>query len=181
LYLQFNFIFFITIISSLALFQGCSGHSLQNLINGESSSKSSSEVSSLSVDDNKPMPPSQNSALNSISPSSTSSNDHKEPGYLQKSTDEWFEKEWEPLTEGNTSSVQEANSTTTDLNNSMNVEQNKTRTSDDINSTGLQYYVDKAGIYLENKEKRDANKTKTPSHTEKINAMPGIGKSDRRR
>jgi len=177
----FNVTFFIFATLSLSLFYGCSGHTLQDLVDGKTTSKSSSEESTQVKEEPNPVPPSQNRALNSISPSSTSNDKHNEDRYLQKSTNEWLQNEWEPLTESNTSTIKEVNSTAYDLNSSMNVESNQTRSSNDINSTGLQYYVDKAGIYLENKEKRDANKTKTPSHAEKLNTMPGIGKSHKRR
>jgi len=120
-----------------------------------------------------------NSALQSISPSKTAGDDHEEYRYIQKSTNEWIENEWEPLTEGNTTitkNSEDNNSATEDVTNS-NSEQAQI---DDNSSTGLQYYVDKAGVYLDNKNKRDANVTKKPSHVDKVNAMPGIGKIDHR-
>ncbi len=159
---------------TIALFYGCSGHALQDLVDGKTSSKSPSEEA-------KSVPPSQNKALNSISPSSGANDKHAEDRYLQKSTDRWLQEDWIPLTKSNTSVTQTTKNNNTDTNTTLNNENNKTRTSNDINSTGLQYYVDKAGIYMENKKRRDANKTKPPSHTEKINAMPGIGKTKSRR
>jgi len=124
-------------------------------------------------------PPSQNSALQSFSPSKTAGDDHEEYRYIQKNTNEWIEKEWEPLTESNatvTKSGEDNNTVTEDVTNG-NIEQTQI---DDNSSTGLQYYVDKAGVYLDNKNKRDANATKKPSHVDKVNAMPGIGKIDHR-
>jgi len=156
-----------------ALFQGCSRHALQDLVDGKNSSKSPSQQSKQTKDTSPLSPPSQNKALNSISPSSTASDEHEEDRHMQKGTNEWLENEWKSLTESNTSTTKEGNSTP--------INDQKRRSIDDINSTGLQYYVDKAGIYMENKKKRDANKTKVPSHVEKINAMPGIGKSRKRR
>ena len=171
--IPFKLIAFIMISLFPALFQGCSGHTLQDLIDGESNSKSSSEQSEQTIEKTHVVPPSQNRALNSISPSSTASDEHEEDRHMQKGTNEWLENEWKSLTESNTSTTKEGNSTP--------INDQKRRSIDDINSTGLQYYVDKAGIYMENKKKRDANKTKVPSHVEKINAMPGIGKSRKRR
>ena len=171
---------FIVIILVTPLFYGCNRHALQDLLDGKTISKSSSEESIQLKKDPEPIPPSQNKALNSISPSSSSNDEHKEDRYLQKSTNEWLQNDWVPLTEGNTSKPQETNSTTNDTNVSVKTS-DYNRTADDINSTGLQYYVDKAGIYIENRDKRDANKTKPPSHTKKINAMPGIGKTKGRR
>ena len=154
------------------LFQGCSGHFLQDLVDGKTDNNSSSEQHKEDPAQTSLTPPSQNSALNAISPSSTAQDKHSEYRYMQKSTNTWIEKEWEPITESNTSTVQKTK------NNSD--ESNITQTQEN-NATGLQYYVDKAGIYLENKKKNDANRTKAPSHTEKINAMPGIGKRHKRR
>jgi len=176
---KFTFTTFTILIS--ALFYGCSGHALQDLIDGKTTSKSSSEESAHVHKKPTTVAPSQNKALNSISPSSTSDDKHKDDRYMQKSIDEWIEKDWEPLTESNTSISKKQKNTSNEDNTTLIDESNSTRSVDDINSTGLQYYVDKAGIYLENKKRRDANKTKTPSHTEKLDAMPGIGKSKSRR
>lgn len=93
---------------------------------------------------------------------------------MQKNTNAWINGEWKKFTESNTSALQ------TSQGNTANKTNETVRTADDINSSGLQYYVDKAGIYLENKKIHDANRTKTPSHAEQINALPGIGKIDRR-
>jgi hypothetical protein len=124
-------------------------------------------------------PPSQNSTLQSISPSKTAGDDHEEYRYMQKNTNEWIENEWEPLTEGNATVTKNGEDNNTDT-KSVTVSNEEEVTGDDNSSTGLQYYVDKAGVYLENKKKRDANVTKQPSHVDKVNAMPGIGKIDRR-
>ena len=166
---------------SISLFYGCSGHTLQDLIDGKTADKPSSKEVSNGEVEAKPVAPSQNKALNSISPSSTSKAKHTKDRALQKSTDSWLKNDWEPLTDGNTSTDQESNCSLEETNSSLKAAPTQNRSSKDINSTGLQYYVDKAGIYMENKEKRDANKTKAPSHTEKINEMPGIGKSKDRR
>jgi len=91
---------------------------------------------------------------------------------MQNMVNIWIEDEWEPLTENNLS-VTESNITIHD-----NVE----LTIEDDNSTlTLQYYLDKATRYIENRQRRDAHKSKGPSHIEKINKMPGIGISKSRR
>ena len=161
-------IFQIGTMVSISLLQGCSGHALQDLIDGDNNTTHTTNGS-----ESKKVAPSQNKALNSISPSTTAGDEHEEYRYMQKDTNVWIENEWEPLTENNASAQKEDSHATVSENNVTN--------SDDLNSTGLQYYVDKAGIYMENKEKRDANKTKAPSHVDKVNAMPGIGKPDKRR
>ena len=174
-------IFFVLATFSLVLFYGCSGHALQDLVDGKTTSESSSEHATQLEKKTTTVPPSQNNALNSISPSGPSNNKHAEHRYIQKGTNAWIKNEWEPLTESNTSSISKTTNTDEDVNQSSKVAYKKTRTSNDINSTGLQYYVDKAEIYVENRDKRDVNKTKTPSHAEKMNAMPGIGKTKGRR
>ena len=145
----------------IILLDGCSGHLLQDLVDGD-------------TNDAAATPPSQNSALQSISPSKTASDDHEEHRIMQKNTNEWINGEWKMFTESNTSAPQKPQETT------ANGAVGTMKTADDINSSGLQYYVDKAGIYLENKKIHDANRTKAPSHVEQIDALPGIGKTDRR-
>jgi len=160
-----------------ALFLGCSGHTLQELIDGKKENDSSSEKPSGDHAEAYQVPPSRNSALNAISPSSTADESHQEYRYLQKSTDDWIEKEWEPLTEP-PKSVTESNITAYDDNHN---EENTSSIDGDSGTFTLQHYVDKTARYIENKKRRDANKSKSPSHTEKINAMPGIGKKEGRR
>ncbi|WP_345976512.1 hypothetical protein [Sulfurimonas sp. HSL3-7] len=143
------------------LLSGCSGHVLQDIVDGGNK-------------DTATTPPSQNSALQKVSPSTTASDDHKEHRIMQKNTNEWINGEWKMFTESNTSTAQEQQD------NTENRTDGAVQTADDINSSGLQYYVDKAALYLDNKKKHDANMTKTPSHAEQIDAMPGIGKIDRR-
>ena len=159
-----------------SLLVGCSGHSLQDLIDGKNSADASSKQNIEHEKKSKRVAPSQNKALNSISPSRTAGDEHEEHRYIQKSTNTWIEDEWEPLTESNTSDNKEVKSERTIIKSDAN----STLSQEDNSSTGLQYYVDKAEVYFENKKKHDANKTEAPSHTEKIDAMPGIGKSKRR-
>lgn len=167
---------FASLIFIISLFQGCSGHTLQDLIDGDKTKDTLSTTEASDKKEPKVVAPSQNKALHSISPSTTASDAHEEHRYIQNSTNRWMEEEWEPLTESNTSTNKErvtVEDTSTDINSSS---AKTLKSSDDINSTGLQYYVDKAGLYMENKKRRDANKTEVPSHVEKVNAMPGIGK-----
>ncbi|MCJ7766131.1 MAG: hypothetical protein MUP09_09365 [Thiovulaceae bacterium] len=145
---------------SITLFYGCSGTALQNSSDGNSAK----------------VPPSQNRALQSISPSKTASDDHSGDRIMQNKTNEWIKNEWEPLTESNTNITKSSNSYSTDTEKTAVDDRNQTQNEDENGSSGLQHYVDKAGIYLENKTLRDANRTKEPSHTEKISTLPGIGK-----
>ncbi len=163
----------ITLISLVALLNGCSGHALQDLVDGNSQNKADKVQP---VDDTTLPPPSQNRALQSISPSTTAGDDHEEYRYIQQNTNEWLEEEWEPLTENNSSDEKNSN---IDANATVPFANDNNASAQD-NSLTLQHYVDKAALYLENKEKRDTNTTKPPSHTEKLNALPGIGEKDGR-
>ena len=143
-------LFFIPLTLTIGLFYGCSGDAYTYADN----------VNRAKV------PPSQNSALQSLSPSKTASDDHKAYRHIQKSTNEWIKNEWEPLTE--------CNNTITKSNKNYNTVTQEPAL-DDANSTAnLQHYVDKAGLFIENRKIRDANKTKAPSHTEKISKLPVI-------
>ena len=172
----YNFKFSIVVITlTISLFQGCSGHALQDLIDGESNDNTSSNQEASIQNNQRSVTPSQNSALNSISPTSTSDDKHKEHRYIEKSINSWD-------INSNKSDVKIEKSVT-----ESNVTKYEDNTSSEYNSTiddnssfTLQYYVDALGDYIDEKERRDANKTKAPSHTEKINAMPGIGKVKKR-
>ena len=94
-------------------------------------------------------PPSQNRALNSISPS----NNAEKKGTLQNSLDSWLKDDWEP-TQKETKKE------------SLHVKE------DDNSSFKLQNYVDKWKRYSEKK----ASKPKKPSHVEMINSLPVIGR-----
>ncbi len=144
----------------IGLLCGCSGHVLQDMIDEKSTNKSDTKT-----------PPSQNRALQSISPSTTAGDDHEEFRYMQKSTNAWIKNEWEPLTESNTTTLENSKNSTENEGKSADQTQN----TDENSSFTLQHFVDKAGLYLENKEKRDAIRTKEPSHAERIDALPGIG------
>ena len=174
-------VLYTTLILVTSLFQGCSGHALQDLIDGDTTNNSSSEAVGHTKEQSETVAPSQNKALNSISPSTTASDDNEEYRYMQKNTNEWIKKEWEPLTESNTSTEKSDSNENSADRNITNSDTNQTDHADDNSSSGLQYYVDKAELYFENKKRRDANKTKAPSHVDKVNAMPGIGKPDKRR
>lgn len=92
--------------------------------------------------------PSQNSALNKVAGKKEDQNS----GFLQKSLDNWIEKDWVPTVEKN------------DKIKKMDADENRSFT--------MQEYVDKIEVY--NKEQ---NQTSGDSHMEKINSMPVIGKS----
>lgn len=167
------------IFFTVVLFQGCSGHALQDLIDGNNH-KTSSDISHETAKDDKVIAPSKNSALQSISPSATAGDDHEEYRYIQKNTNEWIEKEWEPLTEANTENEKKSNSDNNNKHKPIGIDSNASQESNESNPFTLQHYVDKARIYQKNKEKRDENKTKKPSHSEMIETLPGIGSSSKR-
>ena len=152
----------------ISLFSGCSGHFLQDLVDGKTSDNSSSKDHDVA--------PSSNSALNSISPTSTSNDKHKDERYIQNSLKAWKEETNNTKKKINID-VTESNTSHEQL--SSVDEQNSSE--DDNSSFTLQYYVDEFGAYLDEKERRDANKTKAPSHLKKLESMPGIGTSKRRR
>ncbi len=162
------------ILLVMTLLQGCSGHALQDLIDGKSDTNTPSPTSNKTSSPSQKTPPSQNSALNTISPSNTASDDHEAYRHMQKNTNTWIDEEWTPLTEGKKSV------TNSDINGS-DTDDNSTIIDDENRSFTLQHYVDKAGVYMDNKKKRDENKTKCPSHLEKMNGMPVIGGSTKRR
>jgi hypothetical protein len=89
--------------------------------------------------------PSQNSALNSVSNST-----QEKSGIMQKSLDNWLEKDWTPTV-------------TKD-------EVVKEKYSDEKRAFTLQEFVDKAEAYS-----RESNSS-TESNVEKLNTMPAIGK-----
>jgi transposase-like protein len=97
--------------------------------------------------------PSENSALQSISPSPTASGANDEHRLLQQKTNTWIEEEWTPRVETN-ETIKEQN--------------------EDVDRPfTLQEYVDKAGVYLQEKEKEQPN---MPSHKEQMDELPVIGK-----
>jgi len=157
----------------ISLFYGCSGHTLQDLIDGKQT-----KTETQAKQEDKTATPSQNSALNAISPSTTASDKHVKYRYIQKETNIWLENEWEPLTEQN-ESVTKSNNT----HKGSELDTQEQTIKDENNNTvfTLQHYVDKTERYFENKKKRDANKSSAPSHVEKINTLPAIGKPARRR
>jgi len=134
-------------LASTLLFSGCSGHALQDLADETFNDKP--------VKTEKKQPaPSQNPSLNAVSPSVTAASEGD--GDMQKGLDTWTEEEWTPKTEGNRT-AQEINE-------------------DDNSTFTLQKYVNKTGVYLDEKEKEKAGKPKQPSHVEKMESMPVIGK-----
>lgn len=169
----------ILIFSTVALFYGCSGHTLQELVDGDNRNKSSNTATAEAKITTLPSP-SNNSTLQSISPSTTAGDDHEKYRYMQKNTNEWMENEWNPLTESNSSNEKNSNTSDNNKHKLLESDSNSSLRADENNTYTLQYYVDKASIYIENREKRDANKTKEASHKEMIETLPGIGKSTKR-
>jgi hypothetical protein len=105
--------------------------------------------------------PSQNPQLNAISPSGTSK---KSEGFMQNSLDTWLQNDWEP-TQEKLDSEEKVLSTSIEKPLELNATQEES-------PFKLQTYVDKWKRY--NKEREKA--PKSPSHVEKINALPAIGK-----
>lgn len=125
--------------------------------------ESSREVTRRNISDDKtdttytePASPSENPALQSVSPALTASNKNAEHRILQQKTNAWIEEEWTPKVETNTTIK------------AQNEEKERPFT--------LQEYVDKAGVYLREKENEEAGKPKEPSHKEQMDALPVIGK-----
>lgn len=106
--------------------------------------------------------PSQNPELNTISPSGTS---QKSEGFMQHSLDTWLHNDWEP-TQKKADNDEKMHSSSS----AKSLEHNTTQEEDPFK---LQTYVDKWKRYHKEKEKEP----KSPSHVEKINALPAIGKS----
>jgi len=103
--------------------------------------------------------PSQNSSLNTVSPSGTAIS---EGGSMQRSLDTWLKEEWAPLT--TVPSQKEEQS----IQSAAQEEGNA--------SFGLQKYADKWKAYHEKKDKMNEGKPKEASNIEKIQSMPVIGK-----
>lgn len=90
--------------------------------------------------------PSQNSALNSVSNST-----QQKSGAMQKSLDNWLEKDWTPTIEKDPVI--------------------KEKYTDEKRAFTLQEYVEKAEVYS-----KDGNNSVKESNVEKLNTMPAIGK-----
>ncbi|WP_345979445.1 hypothetical protein [Sulfurimonas sp. HSL3-2] len=132
-------IFVFTIVT--LIITGCSGHTMQDYADKHFNNKEEVKVQKQEY-----VAPTQNKALNSVSPT----NQEKKDGAMQKSLDNWLEKEWTPTVEQNETIKK------------MNEDKNRNFT--------LQEYVDKAGAYIKNKPKSDE-----PSMKEKMDTMPVIG------
>lgn len=125
----------------ISLYSGCSGRSLQTLADEHFNDNSTPKQEKKIVN------PSQNSALNSVSPSNKGNNSD---GMLQKNTDAFIEEDWTPTIEKN-SSIKAIND-------------------DKQRPFKLQEYVDKAEIYID--AQKDDGK---PSHKEEMDKLPVIG------
>lgn len=124
--------------------------------------------------------PSQNPSLGAISPSTTATSQN---GAMQRSLDSWLKEEWTPLTTPAASNENLKPSDTAAMNTVQpSTIQNEAGTTviavepKDETPFTLQKYVDKWKVYTENKAKMDEGKGKEPSHIEKIENMPVIGK-----
>lgn len=136
------------LIAALLSLSGCSGHGLQDWADKTFNNTPKGEERSEAVSDAPTVPPSQNEALQAVSPSQTATS---EGGVMQKKLDTWVEKEWTPAVETN--------------------ESIKAMNEDEERPFTLQEYVDKAAVYMENKPESDK-----PSHSQQLEELPVIGK-----
>lgn len=141
------------LLAALLVLTGCSGHGLQDWADETFNHKEGAAQQTAQETRDTPDPstlyPSRNTALESVSPSTTASS--KGDGAIQKQLDTWVEKEWTPAVEAN-ESIKE-----------MNTDTKRPFT--------LQEYADKAEIYLKGRPEKTE-----PSHMEKLNQLPVIGK-----
>ncbi|WP_345986077.1 hypothetical protein WCX49_02900 [Sulfurimonas sp. HSL-1656] len=137
--------------------------------------------------------PSQNTELNAITPTGKIDPDKK--GFLQRSYEHWEATDWKENTQPETAPEQDASSDAAPVeeaevskvteDTAVETEPSaETAKADETTDTAaepetdpeksftLQYYFDKWGRYLDNKEK---NRTE-PLHSEKLEKMPAIGK-----
>jgi len=132
--------------STLLIFAGCSNHS--NIA------------------------PSQNSALQSVSPSATSVS---EGGKMQHALDNWLKNEWIPLTLSDTVADTAIASTRETPNPSPSLKSEESASKDEGSFT-LQHYADKWERYHENQKKLEEKKVQETSHIDLVTHMPIIGK-----
>ncbi|MFC2073646.1 hypothetical protein ACFLR3_00195, partial [Campylobacterota bacterium] len=77
-------------------------------------------------------------------------------GALQKSLDNWFSTEWEPI---------------------FKDDENQSIKDKEANKTfKMQHYVDKIAKYMDAKEAEKAGQPQEPAHYEKMENLPVIGK-----
>lgn len=109
--------------------------------------------------------PSQNSALNAVSPSTSS----HQGGAMQQALDSWLKEEWTPATQNvpaRITSSDGAKTATEEVVTSKNEEQTPFT---------LQTLADKWKVYNENKAKMKEGKPQEPSHADSLKALPVIG------
>ena len=116
----------------------------------------------------KPTAPSQNSALNSISPTK-----EKTDGWMQKSLDGWLTNEWEP-TVAQDEKVQEKYMREKVIKYSNGSQSTVEYVEREDKGFTLQEYVDKAAAYMSQNKKSKAEE----SHADKIESMPVIGSGE---
>lgn len=110
----------------------------------------------------KGVPPSQNSTLQSVSPSTTAVS---KGGAMQRGLDGWLKEEWVPLTASNVSPKENTTAPSTTI----------SETTEENTSFSLQHYADKWKTYHENKNKMNEGKPKEASNIEKLEKLPVIG------
>jgi len=112
-----------------------------------------------------PTAPSQNSALNSISPTK-----EKTDGWMQNSLDSWLKDDWEPKV-SNDKKIQEKYMETKIIRDANGSSEKVEFVEKDDKGFTLQEYVDKIKAYVDSKK----DDKKEESHADKMKSMPVIG------
>jgi hypothetical protein len=115
--------------------------------------------------------PSQNSSLQTLSPSTTTAS---EGGIMQRSLDAWLKDEWTPMSTPSAPS-QTPSSTTENPHTSGASETAAAPEAEKNEPFTLQKYVDKWKVYHENKAKMKEGRAQEPSHVEMMNNLPVVG------
>ena len=164
-----NTLKFSLVLLGTSLFLGCSGKniSLQNYadtwfnetskIQHKTDNTKAHQSDAAIQSKETELKPQKNPAAD-IAWSSTSKGDvhNKGEGSLQKRLDKWTEEEWKPAFQGDK-------------------EQAKKDEAANEHFT-FQHYYDKSKNYLEKKERENEGEEKEPSHYEKMQTLPVIGK-----
>ena len=112
--------------------------------------------------------PSQNSNLQTVSPSGTA---EAEGGAMQRALDKWLKEEWTPMT-----AAPSTETATTPDGKVVTTTKEVVAPPADETSFTLQKYADKWKAYNEKQAKLNEGKPKEASNVEKLERMPIIGK-----
>lgn len=117
--------------------------------------------------------PSQNSNLQTVSPSGTA---EAEGGAMQRALDKWLKEEWTPMTAAPSVETTTTTTTTTPDGKVVTTTKEVVAPPTDETSFTLQKYADKWKAYNEKQAKLNEGKPKEASNVEKLERMPIIGK-----